>query len=282
MRQGEVPEWKKQKVEEVKQFVKDKKVVGVFSLQNLPSSQFQSIRKQLRGKAELLVTKKIFMQRAFKELGRPDLEKLLQYLQGPCGLIVSEENPFKLFKIIKKSRSKAFAKPGMIAEEDIIVPAGETDLPVGPVLSELKMAKIDCKIDKGKIVVNKDSVVTKKGEKVTEQAAAALSKLGIMPFKIGLKILALTEDGVIYTPEVLDINEEQVMSELVSSCTKAFNLAFNSGYPTKQTIELMITQAFDKARNLAVNAGVFTKESIEFMLAKAAAQAAGLKNITGG
>ena len=69
------------------------------------------------------------------------------------------------------------------------------------------MAGVNCKIDKGKIVVNKDSTIVKKGDVVTEQAAAPLSKLGIKPVDIGLKLNAVYEDGVIYTPEVLDIDE---------------------------------------------------------------------------
>ncbi len=277
MREGEVPEYKKKKVEEVKQFMLSKPVVGIISIENLPTAQFQQIKKKLRGKADVMVTKLNYIRRALEQI--PDLKQLEEYAQGPVGVIISDENPFKLFNFLKKNRSKAYAKAGMIAEQDIIVPAGETDIPVGPTLSELKMAKIDCRIDKGKIVVSKDSVVAKAGEEITPTVASALAKLDIKPFEIGLKLKAVYEDGVIYTPDVLDIDEEETMNNLQNAVRKALNLAVNAGYPTKQSITFMIQEAFRKALNLSVNAGIYNKKSIELLLQKAAVQANALKSI---
>jgi len=277
MREGEVPEYKKKRVEEVKKFITSKPVVGIISLENLPAAQFQQIKKKLRGKAQIMIAKLNYIRRAIEEV--PELKPLEEYAEGPVGLIITDENPFKLFNFLKKNRSKTYAKAGMKAEQDIIVPAGETDIPVGPALSELKSVKIDCRIDKGKITVSKDSVVAKAGDEITPMIASALSKLNIKPFEIGLKLKAVYEDGVIYTPDVLDINEEEVMNDLQNAVRKALNLAVNAGYPTKQSITFMIQEAFRKALNLSVNAGVYNKESIELLLQKAAAQANALKSI---
>ncbi len=264
-----VPEMKKKEVEKLQKILDEKDIIGVIDLEKLPSSQFQAIKKKLRGKAEIKVTRSLYIRRALQNLKDEKKKKLLDYIQGPVGLIFTDENPFKLYKFLKHNRSKAYAKPGQIAEKDIVVPAGETSLPVGPALSELKIAGVNCKIDKGKIAVVKDSVLTKKGEKVTEQVAAALSKLGIMPMEIGIKLKAVYEDGIIYTPEVLDINEEEFMNTLQNAYMSAINLSVNTGYPTKQTIELMITNAYTKARNLAINANIMTKETADLILAKA-------------
>ena len=264
-----VPEIKKKEVEKLEKILDKKDIIGIIDLEKLPSSQFQAIKKKLRGTAEIKVTRSLYIKKALEKVRDEKKKKLIDYVKGPVGLVFTEENPFKLYNFLKKNRSKAYAKPGQIAEKDIIVPAGETSLPVGPALSELKIAGVNCKIDKGKIVVAKDSTIIKKGEKVTEQAAAALSKLGIKPMDIGIALKAVYEDGVIYTPDVLDINEEEFMNTLQNAYMSAVNLSINAGYPTKQTIKLMIANAYSKARNLAINANIMTKETTDLILAKA-------------
>ncbi|MEM0372676.1 MAG: 50S ribosomal protein L10 [archaeon] len=282
MREGKVPQWKIDEVEATKRLIESKPIVGIINLRGMPSAQFQDIKKKLRGKAEIKVIKTNFLMRAFEKAKDAKLRELENYIDGPSAIIVSDENPFKLFSIIKKNRGKAAAKAGMVAEKDFVVPAGETDLPVGPALSELKMAKVDCKVDKGKIVVNKDSIVTKKGEKVTEQAASALAKLGIMPVEIGLAVKAIYEKGLIYTPDVLNIDEEQFMETLKACYLNALNLSVNAGYPTKQNIVFMIQKAYNNARNLSVNAKIYNKESMPFILSRSASEMNALKNALAG
>ncbi|MFH0987072.1 MAG: 50S ribosomal protein L10 [Candidatus Micrarchaeota archaeon] len=277
-----VADWKKRSVEDIISLVKGKKVVGVISLRDLPSSQFQEIKKKLRGKADITVARSVFITKAFEALGDKKIMELENYIDGPSGIIVSNENPFKLYRFLKRNRGKAAARAGMIAEKDLVIPEGATDLPVGPALSELKMAKVDCKIDKGKIVVSSDSTVTKKGQVITEQAAGALSKLGIMPVEIGINVMAIMEEGIIYLPDVLNIDEEQFAQNLKSCISGAINLAVNAGYPTKQSINLMITKAHLQAFNLAVNAGIMNKKTVGLILGRKAAGANALKSILAG
>ena len=275
---GIVPEWKLKEVEKVTQLLNDNDIIGIIDLHSLPSPQFQAIKKKLRGKAEVKITKSLFVRRALEKVKDKDKKKLIDYVDGPMGLIFTKENPFKLFKFLKQNRSKANAKPGQIAEFDLIAPAGETDIPVGPALSELKVAGINCRIDKGKIVIVKDSILIKAGEEVTEQAAAALSKLGIKPMDIGIGLKAVYEKGVVYLPDVLNIDEDEFMATLQTCHVNAINLSVNAGYPTKQTIKLMIQNAFSKARNLSVNTGIMTKETAKLIIAKASNEMNALKS----
>jgi len=276
---SEVAEWKITEVKELERFIDERNVIGVVDIESLPSKQFQEIRKKLRGKADIKISKSILIKKAIESLKREDLKKLEGYIDGPCGIIVSDEDPFLLYKFLKKNRSKALAKAGMIAPSDIIVPAGDTDMPVGPVLSELKIAKIDVKIEKGKIVIASDSQVAKKGDVISQQLANALAKLGITPMEIGLKIAAVLEKGVIYTADVLDVDEEKFMQDLVGAYRSALNLAVNAGYPNKESIKIMIQKAYQNAKNLAVNADILTKDTIGGTLAKASGQASALANV---
>jgi large subunit ribosomal protein L10 len=274
-----VAEWKIEEVKELEKFIDDKKVIGVVDIESLPSRQLQEIRKKLRGKAEIRVSKSILIQKAIENLKREDLKKIEQYMEGPCGIIVSDEDPFKLCRFLKKNRSKALAKAGTIAPHDIIVPAGDTDLPAGPALSELKIAKIDVKLEKGKIAIAHDSLVAKKGEPINPQVANALAKLGITPMEIGLRIEAIVEKGMVYTYDVLDIDDEKFMADLVGGYRNALNLSVSAGYPNSESIMIMIQNAHRNARNLAVSADILTKETTGYVLAKANRQANVLSEI---
>lgn len=274
--QNKVADWKIAEVKELEKFIDDKKVVGVVDMENLPSKQLQEIRKKLRGKADIKVSKSILIKLAIENMKRTDLKKLEEYMEGPTGIIISDEDPFMLYRLIKRNRSKALAKPGMTAPMDIIVPAGETDMPAGPVLSELKMAKIDVRLDKGKIIVASDSLVAKKGDIITNQVSSALAKLGITPVEIGLKVDAMLEKGIVYTADVLDIDEEKFMHDLVGAYNWALNLSVNAGYPNRESIKIMVQKAYRSAFNLAVNADILTKETVGRILAKANSQAGAL------
>jgi len=275
----EVAEWKISEVKKLESFIDNRKVVGVVDIESLPSRQLQEIRKKLRGKADIRVSKSILIKLAIENLKRTDLKKLEEYIDGPAGIIVSDEDPFLLFRFLKKNRSKALAKAGMTAPHDIIVPAGETDMPAGPVLAELKIAKIDVRLDKGKIMVASDSLIAKKGELITQQVASALAKLGITPMEIGLKTTVILEKGLVYTPDMLDIDEDKFMADLIGAYRNALNLSVNAGYPNRDSIRIMIQNAYRNTMNLAVNAEIATKESIGMILAKANNKANALEGI---
>ncbi|MBN3036867.1 MAG: 50S ribosomal protein L10, partial [Candidatus Diapherotrites archaeon] len=171
-------ETKVKEVKELTEFLQKYPVVAIASIKSLPAPQFQEIRKKLRGKAVVRVTKINLLKRAMKAAGKNELET---NLTGPIAVLFTEMSGFKLFKTLKQSRSKAPAKVGQEAPFDLIVPKGDTGLPPGPALGDLKSAGINARIDGGSIKVMSDSTVAKKGETITELAAAALNKLGIKP-----------------------------------------------------------------------------------------------------
>lgn len=276
---AKIAEWKKREVEDIKKMFGSKKIVGIIDIHNLPSAQFQEIRKKLRGKANIKISRLNLIHKAIDDSANENFKKLAEYMKGPSGIIASDENPFLLFKLIKQSRSKAPIKPGMVAEEDIVVPAGETDIPPGPALSELKMAGVNVKIEKGKIVVAKDSVVVKKGEIVTPEKASALAKLGVTPREIGLDINVLLEGDLVYTPDILDIDQEAFIKNLQNLHLNALNLSVNAGYYNKESVSFSIQKACNEALNLALNANIFNKQTIESILIKAGVEGQNLKTL---
>src|SRR3989338_1052307 len=110
-------------------------------------------------------------------------------------LLLKKENPFSLYKILKKSKSSASAKAGQIAPRDLIVPAGPTPFTPGPVISELAAVGIKAGVEGGKVAVKVDSMIAKKGETIKPAVASMLTRLSILPMEIGLNLTAVYENG---------------------------------------------------------------------------------------
>lgn len=258
---------------------KKAKVIAISSLRNLPDRHLQSIRKKLRGKGVVAVAKNAVIERALKEAGKAT--ELIENVKGPVVVIFTDLDPFKLYKTIYDNRGKAAAKPGQIAPFDIIVEKGETSLPPGPVLTELKNAGIQAQIQAGKVVIGKDSTVVKSGEKIGEMQAKALAKLGVEPFEVGMELDAAWEDGVVYQKSVLHIDAGEFMAKLMTAASGALNLSVDAAYPTKTNVEILIGKASRGAKGLALDANIVNVGTIDVILAKANAQAGALKAKSG-
>src|SRR3989338_2085586 len=111
-------------------------------------------------------------------------------------LLLKKENPFSLYKILKKSKSSASAKAGQIAPRDIIVPAGPTPFTPGPVISEFAALGIKAGVEGGKVAVKQDTTACKEGKPINAPLASMLARLGIEPMEIGLNLVAVFENGV--------------------------------------------------------------------------------------
>jgi large subunit ribosomal protein L10 len=269
-----VATWKKDVVSGLSKQVKSHKVVGVVDISNIPSKHLQDIRKKLKGTADFLIARNNLLMRALDKGGVKGMDG---YLKGPSGLIFSNLNPFQLEKLIYGCKTNAPAKPGSVAPFDLIVLAGDTGLPAGPVIGDFQAAGVKAKIQGGRIVVTENSLLVKGGERVDAKVAAVLTRLGIEPREITLKLNAAHEDGVIYAGDVLHIDERETIAKLQGAYRKAVNLAYNAGYYNKETVELFLYNAICKARNLMINAKIINRETISIYLGRADAQANALK-----
>ena len=251
-------------------------VLAVTSLSKVRSTQLMAVRKALRGHAEVYVVKNKLAILGLKQAGIKNADELLSHLTGQNALIFSTYDPFKLFLTLDKSHVYLHARAGDKAPNDIIVPAGNTSLPAGPVLSEFREAGIQTKIEGGSIWVNKDSVAVKKGAEITPKLASLLSKLNIKPIRAGLSIALAYEDGLIYAGDLVAIDLEKYRQSLLEAYTESRGLAIVIGYVTKETAPDFLAKAYREAMSLAIEAGFVTKETAPMILGKAEAEAGAL------
>ncbi|RAP44653.1 MAG: 50S ribosomal protein L10, partial [Methanosphaera sp. rholeuAM6] len=264
-------DWKKEKVAELEELTNNNEIIGIVNLADIPARQLQTMRKSLGDSAILKMSRKNFIKIALENSNK-DVSGLADYLEGQPAMVFTEMNPFKLFKILEDSKTEAPAKAGAIAPADIVVPAGDTSFPPGPILGELQQAGIPAKIDKGSIVVQEDATVVEEGEPVPKNVADILTKLEIYPMEVGMDLLAVCEGDTIYTADVLKIDEEETLQTIVSAYQNAINLSVNAGIANSKSMPLLIQKASRDAMNLAINANILTSETTDKILSKAYAQ----------
>ena len=241
-----VKEEKIKKVEEIKRLLEGYRVIGLIDMFKFPSKQLQEIRKNVRSEALLKMCKKSLLQIA---LEKANMKMLIELLPQQPALVFTNLEPFKFYKKISALKSPTFAKEGDIAESDIIVKAGSTNLLPGPVISELSRVGIPAGVEQGKIAIKKGVTVAKKGEKISKELASVLRKLGIQPITISLNIVAIYENGNVYSKDILELVNiyPQKLSEAYNH---ALNLSINVCYPTKENIKFLLVKAFNNAKAL--------------------------------
>ncbi len=254
-------DWKKAEVERLANLADEYPVIGVASIHEIPAKEFQAIRRDMRGQAEIKVAKKTLITRAFEKCESEEVDQLEPRLEGQVALIFTGMNPFKLFRYLEENKVNAPAKPGHVPTEDVWVESGKTSFPPGPIVSELQKVGIPARIERGKVVILEDTLFVEAGEAISKAKADILSRLEINPIRIGLDVKVIYEEGMLFGRSVLDVDREEMKGQLSLAAQQAFNLSFNAGYYTDLTIVPMIQDCYTKARSLSVNARVLTQQT---------------------
>lgn len=277
MKEHAIAEWKPRKVEEIASLINEYPTVAAIDMQNLPARQLQTIRAKIRDKARIEMTKKSLIKQALESCEKPAAKELAQYIFGMPAILFSKADAFELFSLLKQNMSEAPAKAGQKAPEDIVIPAGPTSFPAGPIISELGEAKIKATIKEGKVVILNDAVIAEKGSEISAVTAGILTRFGIRPMKIGLNIVAALEGDSVYSRDVLDIDINQYKENLLLAHQNAFKLAVGVGILTKETVVFQLQKAYLEAKALAVSQNMLADGVKEQVLSKVAAQVEQLK-----
>ena len=262
--------WKKEIFTDLSELLKKYPVVAAADLQKVRSSQIQEIRKKLRGKAELTVAKNTILRKAAeKAADKKSIDKFASAVIGSKVLIFTEMNPYELILFLNKNKVRVPAKGGDNASSDIIVPAGNTGLQPGPVISEFNEAKVPTRIEAGSIFVAKDTVVVRRGDQISAKTASLLSKLGMKPMEAGLALSYAYDNGSVLGPNELAFDLDQMKADFSSAARLAFGVAVESNIMFPETAPLIIRKAYRQALAVSVEAGFLTKETTARIIQRA-------------
>jgi len=273
-----LPAWKKDEVADIKKNAKQYKLIGLVDMYGIPAQQVQQIRRNLRGKAVIKVTRNTLIEHAFNEIGG-DVKNLSKYISGHSAIIFTNDNPFKLYKQLEKTKTKMAAKAGEKAPEDIVVASGPTSFKPGPIVGELQQAGIPAAIEGGKVKIRETKTVVKKGGVISAKLATILVKLDIKPMDVGVALQVAFHDGSIYEPSVLAVDETVILGQIALAGRQALALSLEAAIPTKDTAPALLTRAVRDARGLAVEAAIYEKDVVDAIIGKAYREGQVLKTL---
>ncbi len=275
-RARKIAEWKIQEVNELTALLKKYPVVIIADLMKVPTSRLQRIKRkiyQMFGDHVVLrVTKNTLFRIAMKKAGL-DPTPLEKYLTGTNLFIFTDLNPFEVAMAIDKIKVTAPAKPGMTVETEVVLPAGDTGLKPGPIMSVFGKLKVPIRVQKGTIWIAKDTVVAKPGDTISMELASLLQKLGIEPIVVKLKFKAAYDHGVVIPGEELVLDLNKYREELSKAVAEALWLGVEIGYPEPEVLKLAIPLAVRRALAVSAEAGYITPENAEYVISTAIAKA---------
>ncbi|PIN20641.1 60S acidic ribosomal protein P0 [Handroanthus impetiginosus] len=227
----------------------------VAAADNVGSNQLQNIRKGLRGDSIVLMGKNTMMKRTIRihaeKTGNQAILNLIPLLVGNVGLIFTKGDLKEVSEEVAKYKVGAPARVGLVAPIDVVVPPGNTGLDPSQT-SFFQVLNIPTKINKGTVEIITPVELIKKGDKVGSSEAALLSKLGIRPFSYGLVVLSVYDNGSVFSPEVLDLTEDDLVEKFALGVSMITSLSLAISYPTLAAAPHMFINAYKNVLAVAV------------------------------
>lgn len=272
-----VPQTKLEEVNHLVSLIEQYEYICLIRTESIGSKQLQRIKKALRGEAVILMAKNSMMTRAIQKITKKKaITELIPFVQGSCAFAFTNAHPFELNEMLHKNKAKAPAKAGSVSPKDVIVTAGNTGFPPGPLISDLGQAGLKTRVQGGSIWITEDHVIVRAGETVSRAQALVLSRLGIEPYEIYLKLSAAYDNGAVLPAEVFEVTTSDIIAQFQEAAQAGRSLALAIKYISPETLPLILQQAQAEARSLVFATGFLTAEAMPDMLARAEQQASTL------
>eukprot|EP01067_Filipodium_phascolosomae_P000123 Filipodium_phascolosomae@DN1100_c0_g1_i1.p1 len=269
------PAKKKAYFAQLKDLVNEYTTVLVISIDNVGSKQFALVRQALRGKAVIMGGKNTMMRTCLKdEIEKENLtalKELIPLIHGNVGLVFCMAEISEIRQVILDNFVPAAARAGAVAPCNVKVMAGPTGLEPGQT-NFFQALNIATKIVKGQIEIVSDVDLIQEGSRVGASQAALLQKLGRFPFKYGVLVKHVYQNGVAYAPEALDITDDDLARKFGAASRNMAAFSRELGIPTAASLPHGIMAAFKNV--IALSLGTDTEfeemESVKQLLQAAA------------
>jgi len=229
---------------------------------NVGSKQMQEIRIALRGQAVVLMGKNTMMRKAIRGHveKNPDLERLLPHIKQNVGFVFTNQDLMEVRDLLLANKVKAPAKAGALAPLDVMVPAQNTGM--GPEKTSFFQAlSIPTKITKGTIEIIQDVPLITAGDRVGMSEATLLNMLKISPFTYGLIIQKVYDAGTVFSPEILDITDDDLKARFMQGVANVAAVCLQIGYPTVASAPHSIVNGMKNLLAIAAVTDITFKEA---------------------
>jgi len=239
--------------EKLKGLLEAYKSIFIVTVDNVSSQQMHEIRASLRGQGVVLMGKNTMVRRAIRVLlpDFPEYERLLPHVKGNVGFVFTNADLKDIREKIVSNKVAAPARAGAVAPLDVFVPAGNTGMEPGKT-SFFQALGVPTKIARGTIEITTDLKLVEAGSKVGASEATLLNMLNISPFTYGMGIAQVYDDGQVFAPSVLDIDEKQILDSFLSAVKTLATISLAVNYPTLPSVVHSLINSYKKVIAVAL------------------------------
>lgn len=243
----------------------------ICGVDNVGSAQLQKIRKSIRGKGEVLMGKNSMIRKAIRGhiQNNPSLNVLVDKIKGNVGFVFVAGDMSEVKKLLDDSKVAAPAKAGTVAPSDVFVPPQVTGLEPTQT-SFFQALNIPTKINKGAIEITNEVHLLRPGQKIGTSEAALLQKLDIKPFRYGLVIKTVYDNGTIYDAKVLDITDEVLIRKFQVGVRNVACVSLAIHDPNITSLPHILARGFKNVLSVALGADFEIKQTKQLLTAAAA------------
>lgn len=248
-------------------YLREYSQIMLIQIDMVGSQQMQNVRMLLRGRGAMLMGKNTIIRKVFREMLEeiPTLEDLIPFIKGNVGMVFTDDDLSAIREIVTAEKVPAAARPGVVAQCNVVLPRGPTGLDPGQT-SFFQAMNIATKIVKGTIELINDVELCTKGEKVSPSAVALLSKMDLKPFEYGIEIKAVYEGGCVYGAEILDLTDDDLIAKFQRGVTQLTCISLAIGQPNACTLPHSFARAFKNILALAVETKINFEQAEKYKL----------------
>jgi len=231
--------------EKLKELLAKYPSIFLVNVDNVGSNQMHQIRVALRGKGVVLMGKNTMVRRALRTIlsESPQFERLLPYVKGNIGFVFTDQDLKEIRELIIANKVAAPVRAGAFAPKDVIVAACNTGMEPGKT-SFFQALGIPTKIARGTIEIVSDVKVVTAGTRVGSSEATLLNMLNISPFTYGMTVVQIFDQGNVFSPQVLDIDESELIDRFLSGIKTIAAISLALDYPTIVSVTHSLVNAY--------------------------------------
>lgn len=217
----------------LKEYLVAHKSLFIVGVDNVSSQQLHEVRRELRGRATILMGKNTMVRRAFRSFIAeiPELERLLPVIKGNIGFVFTNDDLKEIREILLSNRVLAPAKAGAFSPANVYIPPGNTGMEPGKT-SFFQALGVPTKITRGTIEIVSEIQVVAAGDRVGQSEATLLNMLNISPFTYGLTVEQVFDDGQVFSSAILDITDEELIGEFSAAVNNIATVSLATNIPT--------------------------------------------------
>lgn len=170
----------------------------IFTFESMRTNYFKELRKEWADSRFYLGKNKV-MQIAIgktkEDAFRPNLHKMSTYLQGQCGVLLTNAKVSSIRKSFEGFHKKCFARAGALASQTVKLDEGVLQGHESSKVEYFRKLGMPVKVQNSQLYLMETFVVCREGRKMSPEQCSILKQLGLQMATMKLRVVASWSDG---------------------------------------------------------------------------------------